>query len=606
MPEIQYTAEFYLPDGTKTDTSVLRFNLADNLIPTPYAEANSNADSRANLTRTHVLEHQLEQGNLLDQYDAADKPYISGFRIGNAYYATGQTVEIANVGLFTLNRDGSYYINARELPNFKRGWSIPEIAFTVSNGYKASSSSLFITAGDKLNAAEPVPYDEDDTLTFYGNYAQAYLFDDKSLKVTSVVLDGRMYHAGETIKTDIGSFVIHSDGLLKVNGSEAAEQVYRFQANYTLSRGGSKTGWAALDLTLDNSQNDILRDNPAQLATFSDGDESWIATDNGVGSVFANTEQTLNGKALDGDFKVVSFTVNRVQYTPDFQINLGRSGLFEMKSTGQYSFIASHEDLPYQTDIQYTVSNGIQTVSSVLKLSYEGFEISRGTQRGFDDDAILYGKDGTAVLIGNTDQDSSSDNNLSADMLDIGKAVLIGDHLNIGSLFWVDEQYNSYHGDQYLNSLDAMRDYLQSEGKTGSDAEIVDAILQRTDWQLMDNRQQGGNDTLTGSLGDDIIIGGSGNDTLTGNAGSDRFLFSGNSGHDTITDFTKGSDSIVFSDVLQDSINWDAASGILSFTGTLSTTPENGYQTVSYSNSIKILNAPADLTLDDLLAVPAV
>ena len=189
----------------------------------PYAEANSKANAYAKLTQTHVLEHQIETGNLLDGYSAADKPYIAGFRVGNSYYATNQTVEIANLGLLTLNRDGSYYIDARDLPNFKRGWSIPEIAFTVSNGSKSSSSSLFLKAGDKLKNAEPTPYDDNDTLTYYGKSAHAYLLDDKSLKVTSFTLDGKTYHAGQIAKTDIGTFVIHSDGLLKVNGAAAAE-----------------------------------------------------------------------------------------------------------------------------------------------------------------------------------------------------------------------------------------------------------------------------------------------------------------------------------------------------------------------------------------------
>ena len=168
MPEVHYTLEMYTDSGTKTDTSVARFNLADGISATActYKEANSQADGKVKINQTHVLEHQMEKGNLFADYDAADKPYIAGFRIGNSYYAANQTVEIANVGLFTLNRDGSYYVDARELPNPKRGWSIPEIAFTVSNGSKASSSSLFLQAGEKLKNAEQETLIDSDPLTY--------------------------------------------------------------------------------------------------------------------------------------------------------------------------------------------------------------------------------------------------------------------------------------------------------------------------------------------------------------------------------------------------------------------------------------------------------
>jgi Ca2+-binding RTX toxin-like protein len=63
-----------------------------------------------------------------------------------------------------------------------------------------------------------------------------------------------------------------------------------------------------------------------------------------------------------------------------------------------------------------------------------------------------------------------------------------------------------------------------------------------------------GNDVLTGGSGADILIGGSGNDILTGGADSDRFLYSSGRaftssdfGSDILTDFTSGSDKLVFS-----------------------------------------------------------
>ncbi|MFJ3484233.1 retention module-containing protein [Pseudomonas sp. NPDC090202] len=61
-----------------------------------------------------------------------------------------------------------------------------------------------------------------------------------------------------------------------------------------------------------------------------------------------------------------------------------------------------------------------------------------------------------------------------------------------------------------------------------------------------------GNDVLNGGAGDDILIGGPGNNTLTGGEGHDTFLYqAGNTGHDTITDFSFGIDKLDLSQLLQ-------------------------------------------------------
>ncbi|MCO7635129.1 VCBS domain-containing protein, partial [Pseudomonas guariconensis] len=61
-----------------------------------------------------------------------------------------------------------------------------------------------------------------------------------------------------------------------------------------------------------------------------------------------------------------------------------------------------------------------------------------------------------------------------------------------------------------------------------------------------------GNDVLKGGAGNDILIGGPGNDTLSGGSGNDTFVWQkGDTGHDTVTDFTPGSDSLDLSQLLQ-------------------------------------------------------
>jgi len=53
------------------------------------------------------------------------------------------------------------------------------------------------------------------------------------------------------------------------------------------------------------------------------------------------------------------------------------------------------------------------------------------------------------------------------------------------------------------------------------------------------------NDTLNGPKGYDYLIGGLGNDILSGGSGRDRFVLTAGSGHDLITDLTKGEDLLV-------------------------------------------------------------
>ncbi|MFD0982012.1 calcium-binding protein [Tropicimonas aquimaris] len=55
-----------------------------------------------------------------------------------------------------------------------------------------------------------------------------------------------------------------------------------------------------------------------------------------------------------------------------------------------------------------------------------------------------------------------------------------------------------------------------------------------------------GNDRLNGGTGNDMLRGGSGVDTMTGSDGADIFVFSGDIGEDTVTDFEIGTDTLRF------------------------------------------------------------
>ena len=181
---------------------------------------------------------------------------------------------------------------------------------------------------------------------------------------------------------------------------------------------------------------------------------------------------------------------------------------------------------------------------------------------------------------------------------------MIGDHLNVSHLSAWDSETSAYlYGDRYINSVDAVRDILHANGQNNTDADIVKSIQEYSNDTLSISHPQGGNDTLIGAGGDDILIGGGGNDTLTGKGGKDIFVFNGDSGHDIITDFTKGLDKISLPGLVYGSTpEWDADSGVLSFSSRDYFSPVGEYSVpVTYQNTITISNATPDLTLNDLL-----
>jgi Ca2+-binding RTX toxin-like protein len=109
----------------------------------------------------------------------------------------------------------------------------------------------------------------------------------------------------------------------------------------------------------------------------------------------------------------------------------------------------------------------------------------------------------------------------------------------------------------------------------------------------------GGDDTLDGGAGEDIMDGGEGNDTLTGGVDNDMFVFNVSSnvsaGHDIITDFTQGEDTIaIFS-----------AEGDIDF-GDLSITTDGRDTLIAFGdeNTIRLRDAQPTLSANDFLFNP--
>lgn len=129
---------------------------------------------------------------------------------------------------------------------------------------------------------------------------------------------------------------------------------------------------------------------------------------------------------------------------------------------------------------------------------------------------------------------------------------------------------------------------LQGPALSASGNELDNFILGNQHANRLDGLL--GHDTLVGGAGADTLVGGTGSDVLTGGADADRFEFTyGESGRDTITDFTRNEDKIVLADfrldMLQVGINFMVDAG-----------PSGARATLLYHNGTGMLSYDSDGT----------
>lgn len=619
VPSVSYTVS----NGSKTEQSLLNIAIAKNVVGQSYPEADKNAVTRINLSHTEVLDGRVDSGNIFSgqTWENGHKPYISGFTIYGVYYAAGQTVTIANIGDITVNRDGSYQINAYAVNSEKT--ALPDIAFTISNGYSASSSTLH------LKMTQDAPVDADESVTVTEQNTLGNVLANASHQVTAFEVDGTLYQPGQTAQIDgVGAFTLNADGSydLAVGGLIAGE-VKLPVINYTVSN-GFKTDLSQLNLTLNY---------PAlPKAVLTDGDENvnnlyYPFTEN----LLANASNLINGEQAGGVF-ITEFEVDGLRYAAG-EIAQRDGGTLQINADGSFHFSDNASLFEYTDTVKYTVSNGVDTVTSTAKFNYnyewkemmimwypDPFGLERYIVTEGDNRTGLPGElNGRAyysdLVIGDAYQGEAQDNVITGgdSIMQNSSDILVGDRLNVGNLAW-EVGGVSFKGSDFANAKEAIFGYLKANNldysgmgagwnaddsfwwADYSEAQIIASqvygFVEKHYAQLMDTSSQGGNDVLIAGKGSDILIGGAGNDTLTGGEGKDNFVFTinSNSGHDVITDFTKGVDKISFTDLVDTSqLIWQADLRTLKFTGV-----QDGQ---TYENSIYIQNGSVDLTLNDLL-----
>ena len=146
-----------------------------------------------------------------------------------------------------------------------------------------------------------------------------------------------------------------------------------------------------------------------------------------------------------------------------------------------------------------------------------------------------------------------------------GNDIIFGDVINTDHLEW-EGRYDPAHDDFMAegSGLDALKKHLELEnGSAPTDAELYSYIRENHGDFNVEGDARGGNDTLIGGKGDDILygqggddilIGGEGDDILYGGTGADTFVWQeGDLGNDVIMDFNADEgDRIDLSDLFKD------------------------------------------------------
>lgn len=269
------------------------------------------------------------------------------------------------------------------------------------------------------------------------------------------------------------------------------------------------------------------KDASGSYQTIADGG-SFTASHDGVYSIHVINTENASGNSKAAENYKLSMVVDYSNATNDVY-----HGSYTA-SDNHGGYATGAVDITYQSGHDLTGTAG----DDVLLGGAGGNTLTGGAGNdvlvaGSGNDS-LYGGDGNDLLIAGPGND----------LLDGGAGIDTASFAKAGAGVVVDL---GHVGPQ--NTVGAGVDTLTSiENLIGSD--YNDTLIGNDGDNVLNGGA--GDDVLKGGAGNDILIGGPGNDTLTGGSGNDTFVWQkGDTGHDTVTDFTPGADRLDLSQLLQ-------------------------------------------------------
>ncbi|WP_268800190.1 retention module-containing protein [Pseudomonas huanghezhanensis] len=257
--------------------------------------------------------------------------------------------------------------------------------------------------------------------------------------------------------------------------------------------------------------------------------------------------------------------------------DIADGGSFTATEDGVYRLVVVNE-APANTPEHYTLNLSIDTSavnstpdvhSTYTATDAHGGSSTAAVNISHQDGAVVLGTTGDDVLVGAANSHLHGGDGNDVLVAGPGNNELFGDSGN--DILFSGPGNDLLDGDAGHNTADYSLatagvtvstgiNGAQNTGGAGTDTLVnIDNLVgsnfnDRLTGDAGSNVLNGGlgNDVLNGMEGDDILIGGPGNNTLTGGPGNDTFQWmAGNTGHDTITDFTFGADKLDLSQLLQ-------------------------------------------------------
>ena len=323
----------------------------------------------------------------------------------------------------------------------------------------------------------------------------------------------------DTLNGDAGNDLLNGEaGNDLLNGNDGADTIYGGAGDDTIN------GNQLRDRILGGQGNDSLSGGSGHDYLEGGDDNDTISGNAGNDTlVGGDQDDVLNGGA-DGDF------VFGGNGNDNLNGNNGRDSL-----EGE-----DGNDLIYGGEGADTISGGNDDDEIFGEGGFDEIDGGKGndTIRGGNGDDLLAGGKGVDTLF---------EINNSDFILRNKRLIARGDD-TLSSFEFAELHGGS--GDNLMNASAVTRIQVIFEGAVGNDT-IIGGALDDTLRGLNDAdslRGENGNDVLEGGSGNDTLIGGSGNDILTGGSGNDQLVFNSLSDAvDTITDFAKNSDLLVFS-----------------------------------------------------------